>query len=380
MQRDLFHSDHEAYRDTVKEFLAREVIPFDAEWEANRWIDRNVYTKAANAGVYGLQISERFGGPGEADFRYRMVACEEIARAHALSFGMTVMLQDDLVLPYFVDLASEEQQQRWLPGIATGEYIGALAMTEPEAGSDLRGMRTTAVRSGDSWILNGQKTFITSGLMADFVIVAARTDEGKAGVSLFVVEEGTTGFERGRKLEKIGLAAQDTAELFFHDAEVPAENLLGEPGSGLAHLMSHLPRERLGVTATAIATARATFDLTVEYCQQRKAFGAALTAKQHVRFELAEMATELDVAQAYVDRSIVAYNAGDLTATDAAKAKWYLTELQKSVLDRCLQLHGGYGYMSEYPVARAFIDSRAQTIYGGTTEIMKEIIGREFAQ
>ena len=243
-------------------------------------------------------------------------------------------------------------------------------------GSDLRGLRTTARRDGAHWILNGQKTFISSGIMADLVVVAARTGDK---LSLFVVERDTPGFERGRKLDKIGLPGQDTSELYFRDAEVPAANLLGDEGKGLGYLMSHLPRERLGVTAEAIATSRAIFDQTAEYCRQRQAFGAPLTDKQHIRFELAEMATEIDIAQAFVDQSVIAYNAGELTPIDAAKGKWYVSELQKRVIDRCLQLHGGFGYMLEYPVARAYVDTRVKTIYGGTTEIMKEIIGRDIA-
>jgi alkylation response protein AidB-like acyl-CoA dehydrogenase len=255
-------------------------------------------------------------------------------------------------------------------------------MTEPGAGSDLKGIRTSARRDGDQWILNGQKTFISSGIMADVVVVAARTDPdgGSRAFSLFVVERDTPGFERGRQLDKIGLPAQDTAELFFHDAVVPAANLLGEAGRGLPYLMSHLPRERLGVTAKAIGNICAIFDQTVEYCRQRAAFGQPLTGQQHIRFELAEMATQIDIAEAYVDKSVLAFNAGELSAVDAAKGKWYVSELQKSVIDRCLQLHGGYGYMTEYPVARAFLDTRVQTIYGGTTEIMKEIIGRDIAR
>ena len=242
-------------------------------------------------------------------------------------------------------------------------------------------MRTTARRDGENWILNGQKTFISSGIMSDVLVVAAKTDPdgGSRAFSLFVVERDTPGFERGRKLDKLGLPAQDTAELYFEDAVVPAANLLGDEGKGLQYLMSHLPRERLGVTAKAMATTRAIFDATVEYCQNRQAFGAPLTDKQHVRFELAEMETEIDIAEAYTDRSVLAYNAGELSAVDAAKGKWYLSELQKRVIDRCLQLHGGYGYMMEYPVARAYLDTRIQTIYGGTTEIMKEIIGRDIA-
>ncbi len=379
MERELYNDDHEIYRQSVREFLAREVAPHKDKWDDDRWIDREVFAKAASQGLYALQVDEKYGGSGEADYRYRMVVCEEIARINALSFGLTISLQDDLVLHYLLDLTNDEQKQRWLPGFATGEIIGALAMTEPGAGSDLRGIRTNAVRDGDDWILNGQKTFISSGIMADVVVVAALTDPnaGSRGFSLFVVERDTPGFERGRKLDKIGLPAQDTAELFFDNARVPAANLLGEEGRGLGYLMSHLPRERLGVSAKAIATTRAIYELTVEYCKQRQAFGNAIADFQHTRFELAEMSTEIDIAETYVDRSVLAYNTGTLTPVDAAKGKWYISELQKRVIDRCLQLHGGYGYMSEYAVGKAYVDTRVQTIYGGTTEIMKEIIGRD---
>lgn len=381
MRRVLYGPDHEAYRETVREFLSREVVPHQDDWDREHWIDRAVFARAAKAGIYALQVGVAYGGAGESDYRYRMIVCEEVSRINALSFGLTVSLQDDLVLHYLLDLTNDEQKQRWLPGFASGELIGALAMTEPGTGSDLKGIHTTAKRDGDTWILNGQKTFISSGIMSDLVVVAARTDPegGSRGFSLFVVERDTPGFERGRQLEKIGLPAQDTAELFFNNAVVPGENLLGEEGRGLPYLMSHLPRERLGVSAKAIATTRAIYEITAEYCRHRNAFGKPLTANQHIRFELADMATEIDVATAYVDQSVLAYNAGELTDVDAAKGKWFISELQKRVIDRCLQLHGGYGYMAEYPVARAFVDTRIQTIYGGTTEIMKEIIGRDIA-
>lgn len=381
MDRDFYTADHEAYRETVREFLTREVVPRHAQWEADRWIDRSVYIAAAKHGIYGLQIPQAYGGAGEPDYRYRMVVAEETAKVHALSFALTLSLQDDLVLHYLLDLTTDEQKLRWLPGIAGGEIIGALAMTEPGAGSDLQGMRTNARRDGSDWILNGQKTFISSGIMADAVIVAARTDPtaGSKGFSLFVVERDMPGFRRGRKLDKIGLPAQDTAELFFEDVRLPAGNLLGTEGRGLQHLMSHLPRERLGVSVKAIATCQAIFEETRRYCFDRRAFGRPIGDFQHVRFELAEMATEIDVAQAYVDKSALAFNAGTLTAVDAAKGKWYVSELQKRIVDQCLQLHGGYGYMKEYPVARAFVDTRIETIYGGTTAIMKEIIGRDLA-
>ncbi|KAA9165989.1 acyl-CoA dehydrogenase [Amycolatopsis acidicola] len=382
MRRTLYTADHEAYRETVREFVAREVVPHHERWDAERWIDRSVFAAAAKQGIYGLQIPEIYGGAGEQDYRYRMIVCEEIAKIHALSFGLTISLQDDLVLHYLLDLTTDEQKQRWLPGMAAGELIGALAMTEPGAGSDLQGIRTTARKDGADWILNGQKTFISSGIMADLVIVAARTDPdaGSKGFSLFVVERDMPGFVRGRKLDKVGLPGQDTAELFFEDLRVPAANLLGTEGRGLHHLMSHLPRERLGVSAKAIATCRAIFEDTRRYCFERRAFGQAIGDFQHVRFELAEMATEIDIAQSYVDDSALAFNAGELTPVDAAKGKWYISELQKRLVDRCLQLHGGYGYMTEYPVARAYLDTRIETIYGGTTAIMKEIIGRDLAR
>jgi len=379
VDRRLYEEDHEAYRETVREFLAREVEPHKDQWDDDGWIPREVYASAAEAGIYALQVPEEYGGAGVADYRFRMVACEEIARVNALSFGLTISLQDDLVLAYLLDLTDDEQKKRWLPGFTTGSIIGALAMTEPGAGSDLRGMRTSARRDGDSWLLNGQKTFISSGIMSDLVVVAACTDPGagSSGFSLFGVEKDTPGFERGRKLDKIGLPSQDTAELFFDEARVPATNLIGEEGKGLQYLMSHLPRERLGVSAKALATTRAIFEQTVAYTRERNAFGQPISDFQHTRFELAEMATEIDVATAYVDQSVRAYNGGKLTPVDAAKGKWFVSELQKRVIDRCLQLHGGYGFMREYPVGKAYVDTRIQTIYGGTTEIMKEIIGRD---
>ena len=381
MRRQLFTDDHEAYRSTVREFVAREVTPHYERWEAERLIDRSVWEAAGKSGLIGLAIPEEYGGAGERDYRYRVVVAEEMARVAASALGLSFGLQDDILLPYFLNLSTEEQKQRWLPGMADGSLIAAIAMTEPGAGSDLQGIRTSAVRDGADWILKGQKTFITSGINADLVIVAARTDPaaGSRGFSLLVVERGMPGFERGRKLMKVGLHAQDTAELSFTDVRVPGRNLLGREGSGLIHLMEHLPQERLSIAVAAITSARAALQWTLDYTFSRTAFGRAVGDFQHTRFALAEMDTEVDVTEAYIDKAVLALNAGELTAVEAAKAKWWASEMQKRVIDQCVQLHGGYGYMLEYPIGRAYIDARVQTIYGGTTEIMKEIIGRDLA-
>ena len=379
MDRTLYDADHESYRATVRQFFEREVVPHLAEWDEQRLIDRGLYAVAAKQGIYGVEIPEQYGGSGVSDYRYRLIVSEEAERVHATAINVTLGLADDIVLAYLLTLTTEEQKQRWLPGIAAGQLVGAIAMTEPGAGSDLRGIRTTAVRDGDGWRLSGSKTFITSGITADLVIVAAQDVEQPGRLSLFVVEEGMAGFTRGRKLAKVGLAAQDTAELFFDDVRIPAENLIGTPGRGLSHLMANLPRERLGIIAQSYTLARTVYETTREYCFTRRAFDGPIGDLQTVRFTLAEIETELDVAQAYLDQSVLAFNAGVLSAVEAAKGKWYVSELAKRVVDRCVQLHGGYGYMMEYPVARAFVDARVQTIYGGTTEIMKEIIGRDIA-
>jgi alkylation response protein AidB-like acyl-CoA dehydrogenase len=385
MRRALYTDDHEQYRQTVREFFSRDVEPHYLQWEKNGLIDREALRTAAAQGIYALAVPEEYGGAGETDYRYRMVVNEEVARVGATSFGMTLGLQDDLVLAYLLDLTTEEQKKRWLVPFAEGRQIGALAMTEPGTGSDLQGIRTSARRDGTGpdadWILNGAKTFISSATSADFVIVAVRTDPGAGsrGFSLLMVERDMPGFTRGRKLEKVGLHGQDTGELFFENVRVPTENLIGTEGHGMKQLMSHLPQERLGLIAAAYTAARAIYQETARYCFERSAFGQAIGDFQHSRFVLAEMETELDAAEAFVDRCVLAFNAGELTPVDAAKGKWYLTELQKRVTDQCVQLHGGYGYMLEYPVARAYADARVQTIYGGTTEIMKEIIGRDIA-
>jgi alkylation response protein AidB-like acyl-CoA dehydrogenase len=382
MRRHLYTEDHEQYRHVVREFLDREVSPRKDQWDRDRWIPREVYARAAAAGVLGLPVPEEYGGAGEPDYRYRMVVHEEVARVSALSFGLTLILQDDLVLPYLLNRADGDQKKRWLPRMASGESIWAIAMTEPGAGSDLQGIRTTARRDGEDWVVSGQKTFISSGIMADCVIVAVRTDPaaGSRGFSLLVVEDGIPGFSRGRKLDKIGLPGQDTAELFFDDARVPSGNLLAEEGQGLHYLMSHLPRERFTIAASALANSRAVYQLTRAYCLERTAFGQPIADFQNTRFTLAEIETQLDIVEAYLDKSVLALNEGELTPIDAAKGKWFATDLQKNVIDRCLQLYGGYGYMLEYEVARFYLDTRVHPIFGGTNEIMKELIGRDLVR
>ncbi|MFV2215189.1 acyl-CoA dehydrogenase family protein [Actinomadura sp. LOL_016] len=379
MRSDLFETDHEDYRRTVREFVKRRVVPNMGRWDADRLIDRDTWRAAGAQGLLGLSVPVEHGGADERDYRYRVVVQQEIARVGAAALQSGFTTNDDIALSYLLRHADAEQRGRWLAGFVTGETIGAIAMSEPAAGSDLRGVRTTAVRDGDDWVLNGSKTFITSGILADLVIVFARTgeDAGSRAFSLFVVENGTPGFTRGRKLDKVGLHAQDTAELFFDNARVPAANLLGEVGEGLPALMRSLPLERLGIALSAQFSAEAVLEWTVEYVRQRRAFGKRIGDFQAPAFKLAELSTAVEVSRAFLDRCVREYNAGTLTATDAAKAKLWATDLQHEVIDAGVQLHGGYGYMMEYPVAKAFVDARIQRIYGGTSEIMKEIIQRE---
>jgi alkylation response protein AidB-like acyl-CoA dehydrogenase len=377
MQRDIFEAEHDAFRDTVQTFLAREAIPHHDQWEADGQVDRAVWKAAGAAGLLGTDVPEEYGGGGVPDFRYNAVVTEEISRAGTTGLGFS--LQNDVTAPYLLRLATEEQKRRWLPGFCSGEIITAIAMTEPGTGSDLQGIKTTAKRNAEGdWVLNGAKTFITNGILADLVIVVARTDPdaGSRGFSLLVVERGMAGFERGRRLKKVGLKAQDTAELSFTDVHVPAANLLGEEGKGFGYLMQNLAQERLSIAVGAIAGASRALELTVAYTKDRTAFGSPVSTFQNTRFELAEMDTEVTVTQVFVDRCIREHVESVLSAADAAKAKWWATDVQKRVVDRCLQLHGGYGYMLEYPIAKAFVDARVQSIYGGTNEIMKEIIGR----
>ena len=329
-------------------------------------------------GMLAMQVPEEYGGPGVDDFRFNQIVGEELGVAGSGGSGLGLTLHNDICLPYFLDLCDEEQKQRWLPGIADGSLITAVAMTEPEMGSDLAGLRTTARREGDVYVVNGSKTFITNGINSDLVIAAVKTDPSQrhAGISLLIVERGMEGFERGRNLEKVGQHAQDTAELFFEDVQVPVENRLGEEGQGFRYMTANLAQERLSIGLSALAAARGALDATLEYVKQRTAFGQAIGSFQSSRFALAEMTTEIEVATAFCDQAVLALNRGELSPSDAAMAKWWATELQGRVIDRCVQLHGGYGYMLEYPIARAFVDARVTRIYGGTTEIMKEIVGR----
>ncbi len=377
MERTLFGEEHGLFRASVREFVKREIVPFHAQWEADGLVPRELWRKAGQAGFLCMAVPEEFGGSGVADFRYNVIVDEELARVGASGPGFAV--HTGIVLPYLLAYGNLEQKRRWLPGMVSGETISAIGMTEPGAGSDLAALRTTAEPAGDHYLLNGSKTFITNGILADLVVVAARTsreEKPSRGISLLVVERGMKGFERGRKLEKIGMHAQDTAELSFDGVRVPRANLLGEEGKGFAYLMQNLVQERLGVAVSAMASCEAALETTVSYCHERKAFGQPIGSFQNSRFKLAEMKTEIEIGRVFVDRCIEVHDRGALRADEASMAKWWTTDLQNRVLDRCLQLHGGYGYMREYAIGRAFVDARVAAIYAGTNEIMKELIGR----
>jgi len=372
MKRLVFEPEHEQLRETTRQYIQREVAPNVEKWERQRIIDRSAYVAAGKYGLIGFNMPEKYGGGGSDDFRFNAVIVEELAAFGSATPALS--LQNDIVGPYLKSLATEEQQERWLPGYTTGEIIGAIAMSEPSAGSG-----ASAVRDGEDWILNGSKTFISAGFNSDLVIVVARTDPaaGHKGFSLLVVERGMEGFSRGRKLDKMGLHSQDTAELHFDNVRVPGDNLLGQEGRGFYHLMHNLPSERLSIAIHAIAGARQTWREALQYAKDRKAFGQPIGSFQHNRFVLAELDTELDIAEQYIDRCLRAVVDKQLTAVEAAKAKWWCTELAKKTVDACVQLYGGYGYMNEYKVARDYVDVRIQTIFGGTTEIMKDLIGRD---
>ncbi len=376
MLRTLFTDEHNAFRDLARSFIDKHIVPFHAQWESDGIVDRAVWIEAGKLGLLGMDVPEAYGGGGQPDFRYNVIVVEELVRAGTTGLGFG--LHNDVVAPYLLRHTTDEQKQRWLPGFCSGEIITAIAMSEPAAGSDLQGIKTTARREGDTYVINGSKNFITNGINSDLVIVVAKTDpdKGAHGTSLLVVERGMPGFERGRNLAKMGLKAQDTAELFFTDVRVPVANRLGEENSGFYYLIENLPQERLGIAAVAVAACERMLELTIEYVKTRTAFGRTIGSFQNSRFLLAELVTETAIARTFIDRCITEHNAGALSVTDAAMAKWWTTELQNKVADRCVQLHGGYGYMLEYPIARAYLDSRVQTIYGGSTEIMKEIIGR----
>src|SRR5271166_3412974 len=381
MKRSLFEDVHEDFRASFRTFLEREVLGDEGrygEWEREGIVPREVFALAGRGGFVGMAVPEAHGGAGAEDFRLNLVIGEEVQRAGVGSFGLGITLHNDICLPYFLSYCSEPQRERWLDGIASGELITAIAMTEPGIGSDLAAMSTSAKREGEHYVVNGAKTFITNGINADLVIVAVKTDpsERHRGISLLIVERGMQGFERGRNLEKIGQHAQDTAELSFAQVRVPVENLLGEEGAGFGYHVSNLPQERLSIAASAVAAAEAALSWTLDYARERETFGQPIGSFQASRFTLAELRTEVEIARTFVDRCVRALGEGELSAEDAAMAKWWCTELQGRVVDRCLQLFGGYGYILEYPIARAFADARVQRIYAGTSEIMRVIIAR----
>jgi alkylation response protein AidB-like acyl-CoA dehydrogenase len=378
VRRRIFETDHEDFRDAVAEFVHRHVTPNLEAWTAAKGLSREFWREAGAAGLLGLEVPEEFGGGYPQDYRFNAVLFEELAKS-SFALSSCVGIDADVVPPYLVDLGTPEQHARWLPGIAEGSRVTAIAMTEPSGGSDLANLKTTAVRDGDEWVLNGSKTFITNGYSADLVVVAARTSpEKKArGITLFGVETGMEGFERGRKLDKVGQPESDTAELFFRDVRVPAENIVGPVDTGFIEMMKNLPQERLGAAVYGLAHARQILDETIAYAKERQAFGQSIGSFQHNKFLLAELVTQVEVTQAFIDEAIMAHSAGELSAVDAAKAKYWASDVQNEVLDHCVQIYGGYGYMNEYRVARAWRDARVNKIWAGSNEIMKELIGRD---
>ena len=378
MDRKHYEPEHIAFGEAVRAFIDKEMVPNFLEWEQIGSAPRELFQVAGQNGFLGMAVPEEYGGGGVSDFRFNQAMNEQMAYAGVTGAGLGLTLHNDTCLPYFLTYATDQQRRRWLPGIVSGELITAVAMTEPGAGSDLSGIRTSAVRDGGEYIVNGSKTFITNGINADLVITAVRTGPDRhRGLSLLILERGMPGFERGRNLQKIGMHSQDTAELSFTDVRVPLANLLGDENQGFFQLVAKLPQERMSIAVGGVAEARAAFENTLRYVQERRAFGQPIGSFQHSRFVLAEMATEIDVTQTFIDRCVDDLTVDELSAPDAAKAKWWATELQNKVADRCVQLHGGYGFMLEYPVAKAWLNGRVTTIYGGTTEVMKEIIGRD---
>jgi alkylation response protein AidB-like acyl-CoA dehydrogenase len=377
MQRNHYAEEHLAFAEAFRAFADKEIVPNYLDWERAGITPREVFREAGRSGFLGMAVPEQHGGGGVADFRFNQALNEQVASAGITGTGLGITLHNDTCLPYFLSYGNDEQHARWLPGIVSGELITAVAMTEPGAGSDLAGIRTSARLDGSDYVVNGSKTFITNGINADLVITAVRTGADRHhGMSLLILERGMPGFERGRNLDKLGLHSQDTAELSFSDVRVPVANLLGEPGSGFAQLVGKLPQERTSIAVAAVAEARAAVDETVRYVRDRKAFGTSIASFQNTKFVLAELATEIDITQTFVDRCVDVLNAGELDPADAAKAKWWATELQGRAMDKCLQLHGGYGFMTEYPVARRWADARVTRIYGGSTEIMKGVVAK----
>jgi alkylation response protein AidB-like acyl-CoA dehydrogenase len=380
MDRRHYDEEHRAFGEAFRAFIDKVIAPHYLDWERAGIAPREIFTEAGRGGFLGMAIPEEYGGGGIDDFRFNQILDEQVAAAAVTAAGLGICLHNDTCLPYFLSYCNDEQRRRWLPGIASGELITAVAMTEPGAGSDLAGIRTSAKRDGEHYVVNGSKTFITNGINADLVVTAVQTGatagDRRSGLSLLVLERGMPGFERGRNLAKLGLHSQDTAELSFSDVRVPVENRLGEEGAGFAQLTAKLPQERMSIAVSAVAEARGAFDETLRYVKERKAFGTTLASFQNTKFTLAELATEIEIAQTYVDRCVDRLNDGDLSSADAAKAKWWSTELQGRAVDRCLQLHGGYGYMTEYPISRRFTDARVTRIYGGSTEIMKGVVSK----
>ena len=376
MQDKYLTEEHIMFRDAVREFVKREIVPYHEQWEKDGKVSRDVWLKAGENGFLCMDVPEKYGGLGVDDYRYNAIFSEELAKVGASGPGFGVA--NELVVPYIMAFGTEEQKMRWLPGMARGEIISSLAMSEPNAGSDLQGIQTTAIKNGDYYVMNGQKTFISNGILNDIAIVACKTTPGAGarGMSLIVVERGMEGYERGRNLEKMGRHAQDTAELFFKDVKIPLENLLGEEGHGFYNMMHNLPQERLIIGLGAFVAAEAAFEHTVEYCSTRKAFGRPIGKFQNSRFKLAEMKSELTVGRIYIDDCIMKQNEGTLTAVEAAMCKQWCTDIACRIIDQCVQLHGGYGYMLEYPVSKFYLDVRIDPIHGGTNEIMKEIVGR----
>jgi len=375
MNRRIFDDEHEMFRDSVRSFMQNEIQPHSDKWHEQGIVDRDAFRKAGEQGLLLMWADEKYGGAGVADFRYEQVLIEENARYGDAGFFMT--LHNRLVGPYIGELGTDEQKARWLPKCVSGEHILAVGITEPGAGSDVSGLRTKAEDKGDHYLLNGSKTYISNGILADLVVVVARTDQkSRHGMSLFVVERGMEGFERGRNLKKMGLKSQDTAELFFNNVKVPKENLLGELNRGFYHLMHFLAEERLLGAVGYVATSAAAFDITMDYIKERKAFGQTIADFQNTRFQMASMRTEIDVAQAFVDQCVIAHNEGTLSADDAAKAKLFTSEMEGRVVDTCVQLHGGAGYMDEYPICRMYLNARVSRIYAGSSEVMREIIAR----